>query len=46
MACPSENVKEFFPIFVHYEHLVGGIPVKEKTLAKQGEIPVQEKENN
>ncbi len=38
---PSEEVKELFPIFVHDEHLMGCISVKEETLAKQGEIPMK-----
>jgi len=43
---PSEKVKELFPIFVHDEHLVCSIAVKEKALAKQREIPMKQKEDN
>jgi hypothetical protein len=34
LADPCKNVKELLPIFVHNEHLMGSIPVKEKALAK------------
>lgn len=43
---PGEEVEELFPVLVHYEHLMGGIAVKEETLAKQGEIPMKQKEDN
>jgi len=38
---PGEEVEEFFPIFVHDEHLMGSIPMEKETLAKQGEIPME-----
>jgi hypothetical protein len=38
---PREKVKEFFPILVHDEHLMGSITVEKETLAKQREIPMQ-----
>ncbi|EON76493.1 hypothetical protein ADIS_2943 [Lunatimonas lonarensis] len=43
LANPGKDVEELFPIFVHYKHLMSCIPVKEKTLTKQGEVPVKEK---
>lgn len=43
---PSEKVKELFPKLVHHEHLMGSIAMEKETLAKQGEIPVEEKEDN
>jgi hypothetical protein len=43
---PSKKVEELFPILAHYEHLMGSIPMEKETLAKQGEIPVQQKEDN
>ena len=43
---PSKKVKETLPVFAHHKHLVGGVSVKEETLAKQGEIPVQQEEDN
>jgi len=46
LACPREKVKKLFPIFIHGKHLVCSIPVKEETLAKQREIPMQKEEND
>jgi hypothetical protein len=43
---PCKKVKEFFPIFIHIEHLVGSISMKEEALAKQGEIPMQKEEDD
>ncbi len=43
---PSEEIEEFLPVFVHIEHLMGGISVKEEALAKQGEIPMQQEQDN
>jgi hypothetical protein len=43
---PGEEVKEFFPVFAHDKHLMGGIAVKKETLAKQGEIPVKQEEDD
>lgn len=43
---PSEKIKEPFPESVHHKHLMGGISVEKKTLAKQGEIPVKQEEDN
>jgi hypothetical protein len=37
---PSEKVEEFFPILIHFKHLVCCIAMKKKALAKQGEIPM------
>ncbi|GAA0881310.1 hypothetical protein GCM10009119_42800 [Algoriphagus jejuensis] len=46
MPHPGEEVKELFPILAHHKHLMGGISVEKETLAKQGEIPVKQKEDN
>lgn len=43
---PGKEVEEFFPEFAHHKHLMSGIAVKEEALAKQGEIPMQKKEDN
>lgn len=43
---PGEEIEELFPVFAHHKHLMGGIAVKEETLAKQGEIPVKQEEDN
>jgi hypothetical protein len=43
---PCEEIKEFFPIFIHREHLMGSISVKKETLTKQREIPMKEEEDN
>lgn len=46
LAKPGEEIKEFFPIFIHGEHLMGSISVEKETLAKQREIPMKEEEDN
>jgi hypothetical protein len=43
LTYPGKNVKEFFPEPVHHKHLMGGIPVKKETLAKEREIPMKKK---
>ncbi len=43
---PGEEIEELFPVFAHHKHLMGGIAVKKETLAKQGEIPVKQEEDN
>lgn len=43
---PGEEVEKLFPKFAHHEHLMGCISVEEETLAKQGEIPVKQEEDN
>lgn len=42
---PCEKVKQFFTLFACGVHLVGGIPVQEKRMEKQGKEPMREKEN-
>lgn len=43
---PCEEIEKLFPKLAHQKHLMGGITVKEETLAKQGEIPVKQEEDN
>jgi hypothetical protein len=42
---PSKEIEKLFPVFAHDKHLVSSIPMKEETLAKQGEIPVKQEED-
>lgn len=44
LADPGKQIKEFLPEPAHLKHLMGGISVQEKTLAKQREIPVEKEE--
>jgi hypothetical protein len=41
---PGKDIKELFPKFAHFKHLVCSITVEKEALAKQGEIPVKKKE--
>ncbi len=41
----GKNKKEFFPKWIHREHTMRGIAMKEKCLGKEGEIPMSEQEN-
>jgi hypothetical protein len=41
-----QQVEEPFPEFVHGEHFVGRIPMKEECLAEEGEVPVSDEESN
>ncbi|SFB11251.1 hypothetical protein SAMN04489723_104259 [Algoriphagus aquimarinus] len=43
---PCKEIEKLFPVFVHIEHLMGSISVKEEALAKQGEIPMQQEQDN
>lgn len=43
---PGEDIEEPFPEFTHFEHLVGCVTVQKEALAKQREIPMQEKEGD
>ena len=43
---PGKEIEKLFPVFVHRKHLMGSIPMEIETLAKQGEIPVKEEEDN
>lgn len=43
---PGKEIKELFPVFAHHEHLMCCVAMKEETLAKQGEIPVKQEEDN
>ena len=43
---PGEKEKELFPKLTHHEHLMSCISMEEETLAKQGEIPVKQEEDN
>jgi hypothetical protein len=43
---PGKEVEELFPVLTHHKHLMSSIAVKEETLAKQGEIPVEQEEDN
>tara|TARA_R110000823_G_scaffold273912_1_gene392883 strand:+ start:152 stop:349 length:198 start_codon:yes stop_codon:yes gene_type:complete len=43
---PSEEVEEFFPILIHIEHLMCCISMQKEALAKQGEIPMKQEEDN
>ena len=40
LANPGEDIKEPFPEFTHFEHLMGGVAVQKEALAKQREIPM------
>lgn len=46
LANPGEDIEEPFPKFIHLEHLMGCVPVQEKALAEQGEIPMQKENGN
>jgi len=40
---PGKKVEELLPILIHHKHLMRSVPMKEETLAKKREIPMQEK---
>ncbi len=43
---PSEKIKKLFPILVHDEHLMRCVAVEKEALAKQGEIPMEQKDDD
>jgi hypothetical protein len=43
---PCKKIEKLFPIFVHGEHLMGGVSVEKETLTKQREIPMKEEEDD
>lgn len=43
---PGKEIEEFFPILAHQKHLMGCISMEKEALAKQGEIPVEQEEDD
>jgi hypothetical protein len=43
---PGEEIEEFFPKLTHHKHLMSSVTMKKEALAKQGEIPVKQEEDD